>query len=704
MQATWKTPNLDTIWLWLQIEGPEILPHGLEARIRIGDAFVYALDWARLQLRASATQVANLFAAIASQAKSKAPNSIALAETKQWLSSSWGLSNATIQAFLEGMRLLYDRHKRLEQVLGNNDPDEIEWRALTKRMGLQVESPEAVAKAVLALLKETSLLPLERMDLPHILDWVKEYYALRLSEIQLIEEKAGEVILEFIQSEKKIEKQKSPSLTLLQKALKTSEASPEVLVEMLWENVVEAYLPSNARILKWLAENFGLESGQIEAIKPLVETVLFNLKSIEKGITKKSSSIVGEQAKAFETVLAQPKEVLAWLQKELQLKVTQINDLQPIVTAIWKKYNSRKIAHNQFISTDLWEKLAPQMQLSSASQTSILEALWQQFREATPGVMLRGSQLKEWKAWVEANFDFPSNAMPELQEAMEGFLQVSKQPKPTEPSEAFVQACQSIKEAFGIPKANEKSLAEAIWERFIARAGHAAPFRRKLKQWLKQQFDWELELVEEVAKMVLNSKGIIEASVAERRSNKSVERKISQTVESTLWIENAGLVLLWPFLERMLGYQGFVEDQGFVSIPALEKAVCLLQTVVVGQADWNEAALALPKILCGLGPDAIVDPGAELTSAHIEGAEQMVEAVLAHWSMAGSMSLDSFRAAWLQRAGTLRIRDDHWLLRIEGTAHDVLLEGLPWDIAYIQLPWMPSVVYVDWGEKAKFNG
>lgn len=168
-----------------------------------------------------------------------------------------------------------------------------------------------------------------------------------------------------------------------------------------------------------------------------------------------------------------------------------------------------------------------------------------------------------------------------------------------------------------------------------------------------------------------------------------------------LWVYNAGLVLFWPFLQRYFQYQGLVEDQRFRSPLAQEQAVCLLQQMVAPPGDWNESELSLPKLLCGLPTDAIVDTAA--TPPPTEDVDAvLIEAVLAHWTLAGQLSPAAFRQAWLCRKGTLRIREDHWLLRVERLAHDVLLEGLPWDIAYISLPWMPHVLYVDWKESPNF--
>ncbi|MFN8395698.1 MAG: contractile injection system tape measure protein [Bacteroidia bacterium] len=173
--------------------------------------------------------------------------------------------------------------------------------------------------------------------------------------------------------------------------------------------------------------------------------------------------------------------------------------------------------------------------------------------------------------------------------------------------------------------------------------------------------------------------------------------------DKSLWIDNAGLILFSPFLQRYLQYAGLVEDKSWVSVEARHHGVRLLQMMVDPSGEWNEASLALPKLLCGLQPDSIVDPYIPLPEDLRGQDAALIEVALSHWTAAGKIGIEGFRAAWLARNASLRIRDDHWLLRVEAMGADMLLELLPWDIAYISLPWMSAVIYVDWGEKAKFN-
>ncbi len=263
-----------------------------------------------------------------------------------------------------------------------------------------------------------------------------------------------------------------------------------------------------------------------------------------------------------------------------------------------------------------------------------------------------------------------------------------------------------LRQTLGMPEATPSQLLAGLLASFRRDRGNAKVTLGELQTWLQRGLELGKGACNTLAhalQAAAQSEELTAQFAPQQELKPVIYHRPAQPSELPSFVENAGLILFWPFLQRFLQHQGLVDDKEFVSPVAQEQAVRLLQSMVMPGIAWNEAALTLPKLLCGLPPDALVDPFVPLTSAQEEADSVLIEVILAHWSMAGNMTADGFRQAWLQRNGTLRIRDDHWLLRVETLGHDILLEGLPWDIAYIQLPWMPHVMYVDWGEKAKFN-
>ncbi|MBC6989574.1 contractile injection system tape measure protein [Hymenobacter sp. BT491] len=160
-----------------------------------------------------------------------------------------------------------------------------------------------------------------------------------------------------------------------------------------------------------------------------------------------------------------------------------------------------------------------------------------------------------------------------------------------------------------------------------------------------------------------------------------------------LYVEDAGLVLLHPFLPQFFATMGVAQARKLLQ-PA--RALFLLHYLATGAETAKEYELVLPKILCGLPVDMPVEGNVELTEIEKAEANTLLEAVVRLWGALKNTSPDGLREAFLQRAGKLSRRNDDWLLQVEQRGHDLLLESLPWNIAVSQLPWMPSLLWTDW--------
>jgi len=161
------------------------------------------------------------------------------------------------------------------------------------------------------------------------------------------------------------------------------------------------------------------------------------------------------------------------------------------------------------------------------------------------------------------------------------------------------------------------------------------------------------------------------------------------------YIENAGLVLLHPFLPRCFVALG-IADQDTLLQP--ERALCLLHYLNTGQTVPPEYELILPKILCNMPLEVPVEANVKLTTAEKEEAAALLEAVVQHWEALRNTSIDGLRGTFLVRSGKVSLRDDgDWLLQVEPKSYDILLDQLPWSIGLIKLPWMERMLWVQWG-------
>ena len=161
-----------------------------------------------------------------------------------------------------------------------------------------------------------------------------------------------------------------------------------------------------------------------------------------------------------------------------------------------------------------------------------------------------------------------------------------------------------------------------------------------------------------------------------------------------IYIGNAGVVLLHPFLSRLFEALGIAAEDRLLQP---ERALCLLHFLVTGQSVAPEYELMLPKILCGIPLETPIESGIELTDPEKEEATALLEAVIRHWEALRNTSLDGLRGTFLIRPGKISLREDgDWLLQVEAQSYDILLDQLPWGISMIKLPWMQRMLRVEW--------
>jgi len=163
-----------------------------------------------------------------------------------------------------------------------------------------------------------------------------------------------------------------------------------------------------------------------------------------------------------------------------------------------------------------------------------------------------------------------------------------------------------------------------------------------------------------------------------------------------LYVGDAGLVILWPFLERFFARAGVLgEDRRFFDEAAQQRAVALLEVLATADLEPLEFRLPLAKLLSGrpLESDFLLER--PLTPAQLAEADHLLAAVIDRAPI-GDLSIPGFRAAFLARPGALGTRDGAWLLQVERRAHDVVLDRFPWSWSWVRLPWMPEPLRVEW--------
>ena len=165
------------------------------------------------------------------------------------------------------------------------------------------------------------------------------------------------------------------------------------------------------------------------------------------------------------------------------------------------------------------------------------------------------------------------------------------------------------------------------------------------------------------------------------------------TSSEGLHINNAGLVIVAPFLDPLFKQFGVVEGKKLIKP---EKALAFLDEIEWGKLGKAGADFALPKLLCGLPVDEPIQPADALTPKEKRETNQMLQELIEHWKALKSTSPDGLRTNYFWREGLLRKVDMGYELRVESKAQDILLAHLPWGIGTIMLPWMKEPLNVDW--------
>jgi len=163
-----------------------------------------------------------------------------------------------------------------------------------------------------------------------------------------------------------------------------------------------------------------------------------------------------------------------------------------------------------------------------------------------------------------------------------------------------------------------------------------------------------------------------------------------------IYIGNAGLVILWPFLSHLFQHLELVEEHQFKHPAARQRAVGLLQHLASGESDFPEYLLPLDKILCGMGVSEVFDFGPPLSEPEMDECENLLQAAIAQAAILREMSVAGLRSTFLLREGKLSRRDGAWLLQVAAETYDIVLERFPWSWEWVKLPWMETPLRVEW--------
>ncbi len=169
-----------------------------------------------------------------------------------------------------------------------------------------------------------------------------------------------------------------------------------------------------------------------------------------------------------------------------------------------------------------------------------------------------------------------------------------------------------------------------------------------------------------------------------------------QTGANNIIVENAGMVILHPFLPSYFNILQFTNEGQFISDEAAIRGAHLLEYLATGEEFSESKNLSLNGMLCNINLQSSKSSPSKITEEEKAISEELLNAVINHWQALGKTSIEGLRDSFLKRSAELVYEKEKNKLHVEERAYDILLDKLPWNIFMIQFPWMEKMLEVHW--------
>ncbi len=174
------------------------------------------------------------------------------------------------------------------------------------------------------------------------------------------------------------------------------------------------------------------------------------------------------------------------------------------------------------------------------------------------------------------------------------------------------------------------------------------------------------------------------------------EEMEEETIGDAIYIENAGMVILGPYIFMLFDRLGLIENGEFKDAYSIHKGIHILQYAVTGKEYEEEQQLTLNKIICGLDIHTPIQKEIPIAPEEKELVEGLLKAIITNWNILKNTSIEGLRESFLCREARIVIEEDSYVLTVEQKAFDMLLDQIPWSIAKLKLSWMQKLVEVVW--------
>lgn len=186
------------------------------------------------------------------------------------------------------------------------------------------------------------------------------------------------------------------------------------------------------------------------------------------------------------------------------------------------------------------------------------------------------------------------------------------------------------------------------------------------------------------------------ARAGEKDKEQFEDESFFEAIKNEIAIQNAGLILLHPFLKSFFEKLDILDEKGGIKKTELQLAIQTLHYLATGKEEFFEGKLVFEKFLCGIPLKIPIERKSLLTDRIKNESQLLLTEVIQHWPALKNTSPDGLRQLFIQRDGKLIQGNNNYKLIVERKAQDVLLDRLDWNISMIKLPWRKELVTVEW--------
>jgi len=159
-------------------------------------------------------------------------------------------------------------------------------------------------------------------------------------------------------------------------------------------------------------------------------------------------------------------------------------------------------------------------------------------------------------------------------------------------------------------------------------------------------------------------------------------------------VANAGLIILHPFLKDLFKKCNLIHPDN--TLKNNEMCANILYYAATKKEHCYECNMLFEKFLCGIPLWQPINQNVDIDPLFKENVEEMLVAVVNHWSVLKNSKTTLLRTEFLQRTGKLNLENNNQKLLVARKTQDILLDKISWNISIAKIPWIEKLVYTEW--------